>query len=63
MQLSSLGYEVTRILPRGEEGVLQVQEQKTDIVLLDIKLKGKLDGIEAALEIKMLAISRSLPYC
>lgn len=48
MQLTSLGYEVTGILPRGEEAVLHVEENKPDIVLLDINLKGKLDGIETA---------------
>jgi DNA-binding LytR/AlgR family response regulator len=48
MQLTNLGYEVTGILPRGEEAILHVEENKPDIVLLDINLKGKLDGIETA---------------
>jgi len=48
MQLTSLGYEVTGILPRGEEAILHVQENKPDIVLLDISLNGKLNGIETA---------------
>jgi DNA-binding LytR/AlgR family response regulator len=48
MQLTSLGYEVTGILPRGEEALLHVEENKPDIVLLDINLKGKIDGIETA---------------
>jgi DNA-binding LytR/AlgR family response regulator len=55
MQLTSLGYEVTGILPRGEEAILHVEENKPDIVLLDINLKGKLDGIETALQIQKLA--------
>jgi len=55
MQLTSLGYEVTGILPRGEEAVIHVAENKPDIVLLDINLKGKLDGIETALQIQKLA--------
>jgi DNA-binding LytR/AlgR family response regulator len=46
MQLTALGYEVTAILPRGEEAVLHAQENKPDIVLLDVNLKGKIDGIE-----------------
>jgi DNA-binding response OmpR family regulator len=48
MQLTSLGYEVTAILPRGEEALLHMDENKPDIVLLDINLKGKIDGIETA---------------
>ena len=48
MQLTNLGYEVTGIVPRGEEAILHVEENKPDIVLLDINLKGTLDGIETA---------------
>jgi len=55
MQLTNLGYEVTGLLPRGEEAILHVEENKPDIVLLDIHLKGKLDGIETALQIQKLA--------
>lgn len=49
LQLSTLGYEVTGIIPRGEEALIHIKEQKPDIVLLDINLKGKIDGIETAL--------------
>jgi DNA-binding LytR/AlgR family response regulator len=48
MQLTHLGYEVTGILPRGEEAILHIEENKPDIILLDINLKGKIDGIETA---------------
>lgn len=48
MQLTSMGYEVTGVLPRGEEALLHVEENNPDIVLLDIQLKGKLNGIETA---------------
>ncbi len=53
MQLTSLGYEVTGILPRGEEAILHVEENKPDIILLDINLKGKLDGITTAEQIQL----------
>lgn len=46
LQLSALGYEVTGILPRGEEALLHIKEELPDIVLMDISLKGNLDGIE-----------------
>jgi DNA-binding LytR/AlgR family response regulator len=52
MQLTSLGYEVTGILPRGEEAILHAKENKPDIILLDINLKGKLDGIETAVALQ-----------
>ena len=55
MQLTNLGYEVTAILPRGEEAVLHVEENMPDIVLLDINLKGKIDGIETARLIHQIA--------
>lgn len=55
MQLTSLGYEVTGILSRGEEAIRHVKENKTDFVLLDIRLKGKMDGIETAKHIQALS--------
>lgn len=48
LQLSNLGYEISGIVPRGEEALLNIRKDKPDIVLLDIQLKGKLDGIETA---------------
>ncbi len=48
MQLTSLGYTVTGILPRGEEALQHVRDNKPDLVLLDIQLKGSIDGIETA---------------
>jgi DNA-binding LytR/AlgR family response regulator len=48
MLLTNLGYEVTGILPRGEDAIVQVEENRPDIVVLDINLKGQIDGIETA---------------
>jgi DNA-binding LytR/AlgR family response regulator len=48
LQLTSLGYEVTGIMPRGEDALLHIEDNEPDILLLDINLKGKLDGIETA---------------
>ena len=55
MQLTSLGYEVTGILPRGEQAIQAVKENKPDIILLDINLKGEIDGIETARQIQQFA--------
>jgi len=46
LQLTNLGYEVTGIVTRGEEALNHVKKHKPDIVLMDIQLKGNLDGIE-----------------
>ncbi len=46
--LSELGYDIMGIMPRAEEALLQIQQQPPDIVLLDINLKGEMDGIQLA---------------
>ncbi len=48
LQLTQLGYEVNAIIPRGEEALIHIKQNQPDIVLLDINLKGDLDGIETA---------------
>lgn len=48
MFLSELGYEVTGLLPRAEEVLHHIEENKPDIALLDIQLKGEMDGITLA---------------
>lgn len=48
MFLSELGYEVTGILPRAEEVLFHIRENTPDIALLDINLKGGMDGIGLA---------------
>lgn len=48
MQLINLGYEVTGLLAKGEEALVHIKSTKPDIILLDIQLKGDLDGIETA---------------
>ena len=54
LQLTELGYEVTGILPRGEEALSHIKIDLPDIVLMDIQLKGTMDGIETAKEIETL---------
>lgn len=46
LQLTNLGYEVTGIVTRGEEALNHVKKHKPNIVLMDIQLKGNLDGIK-----------------
>ena len=48
MQLESIGYEIIGIIPRGQEAINTVKSDKPDLVLMDINLKGEMDGIETA---------------
>ncbi len=49
--LKSLGYQVTGIASTGEDAINKAESTFPDLVLMDIMLKGDLDGIEAAGEI------------
>ncbi len=48
LRLANLGYEVTGLVPRGEEALMHIEQNAPDIVLLDINLKGDIDGIQTA---------------
>jgi two-component system, cell cycle sensor histidine kinase and response regulator CckA len=50
--LGLLGYEISATVSTGEEALLSVEEAKPQIVLMDIKLQGSLDGVEAARQIR-----------
>lgn len=52
--LESLGYKVAGIASSGEDAVVKASESKPDLVLMDIVLKGKGEGIEAAEKIRNL---------
>lgn len=48
MQLDRLGYEVSGICPRGEDALKNIESTRPDIVLMDVNLKGALNGVETA---------------
>lgn len=50
-RLKSLGYTVPAIVSSGEEAIKKAEEIRPDLVLMDIVLKGKIDGIKTAKEI------------
>jgi PAS domain S-box-containing protein len=54
LRLESLGYIVNDIAPSGEEAIEKISKNPPDLVLMDIVLKGKLDGIETAQKIGAL---------
>lgn len=45
--LRGFGYEVTSIVGAGEDAVERVGDMNPDLILMDIQLAGKVDGIEA----------------
>jgi CheY-like chemotaxis protein len=48
LALRDLGYEVAGIAFSGHDAVMQAAHKRPDLVLVDIKLKGYMDGIDAA---------------
>ncbi len=57
--LQKLGFSPLKAVSTGENALRSVREHTPDLVILDIKLQGKMDGIETAEKIRQL---RSIPY-
>ncbi len=51
-KLQRLGYVVTGIVGSGEEALQSLEHSLPDLVLMDIKLNGEIDGIETAHRIR-----------
>jgi PAS domain S-box-containing protein len=47
-RLEEIGYGVTAIVSSGEQAIEVAESTQPDLVLMDIKLAGKVDGIQAA---------------
>lgn len=56
--LLNQGYLVTGIVDNGDDAILAVEQNPPDLVLMDINLKGRMDGIEAS---EIILRSRDLP--
>ena len=52
ISLELLGYKITSISTSGEEAIKNARLEKPDLILMDIVLQGKMDGIMAAEVIK-----------
>lgn len=46
--LENLGYNIAGIIASGEEALASIGIIKPDLIIMDITLAGKIDGIEAA---------------
>lgn len=51
LQLVKLGYEVLGTAASGEQTLRQIETSKPDLILMDIHIEGKIDGIETATRI------------
>ncbi len=52
--VESLGYEVTGIVDSGGDAIMKATEMRPDLVLMDIVLKGAVDGVDAAEKIRAI---------
>jgi PAS domain S-box-containing protein len=52
--LESLGYEVCASVPSGEEAIEKAERMRPDLVLMDIRLIGEMNGVESAGRIRQL---------
>lgn len=62
LQLTEMGYEVSGIIPRGEDALRFVKKNLPDIALIDIQLKGQLDGIDTASKMQELYPNLAIIY-
>jgi len=51
MELEFENFEVISFVAKGEEAIIEAQKTKPDLLLMDIKLLGDIDGIETAKKI------------
>ena len=51
-RLSRLGFSIIASVDSADEGVAIATREQPDLVLMDIRLKGEKDGVEAAREIR-----------
>src|ERR1051325_10383950 len=53
-KLNHLGYQVIGSTGRGEDAITLARDWRPDMILMDIHLQGKMDGVEAAARIDQL---------
>jgi len=58
-RLDTLGYTICGSATTGVEAIALIKEKKPDIVLLDIELKGHMDGIDVA---EFLTLETKIPF-
>jgi CheY-like chemotaxis protein len=56
--LEKLGYEVTSQASTGVDAIEKAEYEKPDVIIMDIRLKNELDGIDAA---HIISFKRKIP--
>ena len=51
-RIEAHGYRTSDVITTGEEAVQYARAEKLDLLFMDVALPGKIDGIEAARQIK-----------
>ncbi len=54
--LTDAGFEIVAVVASGEEALVAAKQARPDLVLMDIRLAGHMDGIEAALALRSQGI-------
>ena len=60
-RLSRLGFSVIGTADSADQGIAMATRERPDLILMDIRLKGKKDGVQAADEIRGL-LDTSIVY-
>ena len=50
--LTRSGYDVCKLVSTGEEALERIKQEKPDLVILDVILNGRLNGVEVAMELR-----------
>lgn len=54
-KLKNLGYNVSKIVSSGQDAIDFINSQQPDLILMDVAIKGEIDGIDTAAKIKSIA--------
>ncbi len=52
-RLERLGYEIAGVATSGPAAIEAAERENPDIILMDIRLQGEMDGVEAAQQIRL----------
>ncbi|MDA0524198.1 response regulator [Methanococcoides alaskense] len=55
LKLAKMGYCVSGLASRGVDAIAMVEEVRPDMVLMDIRLKGGINGVETAMKIREMS--------
>ncbi len=50
-RLKNMGYDVCKTVASGFDAINELKQCKPDLILMDIRIKGEMDGIETAKKI------------